>query len=62
MNKLTISKKNIVRDRRGASLVEYIMLVGVIALVALGAFRAFGTSVSKKVTDEAGKVDGIQVE
>jgi Flp pilus assembly pilin Flp len=34
MNKL-------LRDRRGANLVEYIILVGVVALMSIAAFKAF---------------------
>jgi hypothetical protein len=39
---------------------EYIILVGVIALLAIAAFRFFGTSVSAEVTRQAGEVDGIK--
>jgi pilus assembly protein Flp/PilA len=56
MNKLN----HIVRDERGATLLEYIILVGVIALLAIGAFRAFGTSVSDKITEQTTTVGGIE--
>lgn len=35
-------------DTRGAGLVEYIILVGLIALAALAGFSYFGTSVNNK--------------
>jgi Flp pilus assembly pilin Flp len=41
----------LLRDRRGATLVEYAMLAGLIAVAAIAAFRGFGT----KVKDAVGK-------
>ena len=55
MNKV----RKLVKDTRGANLVEYIILVGVIALIALAGFRIFGKKVLKKVNDQATKVEGI---
>jgi Flp pilus assembly pilin Flp len=40
-------------DTRGAGLVEYILIVGLVALVALGGFRAFGAAALAKVNDQA---------
>lgn len=56
MEKLTVSKKNIVRDRRGATAVEYAVMVGLVALVAMGAFKVFGSKVSNKINDEGNAV------
>ena len=55
MQKLT----NMLKDNRGANLVEYIILVGVIALIALAGFKIFGKNVDQKIQDQAGKVSGI---
>jgi Flp pilus assembly pilin Flp len=41
---------------RGASLVEYALLVGLIALVAIGAVTAFGVNVGGLLGDAAGGV------
>ena len=49
-----------VRDTRGANLVEYIILVGVVAILALGAFKIFGSKVQKEITDQGKTVGGIQ--
>lgn len=49
----------LIRDQRGAGMTEYIILVGVIALLAIAAFKVFGGSVSSKATEQAGKVDDI---
>ncbi len=47
------------RDNRGANLVEYIILVGVVALIALAGFKFFGKAVDKKINDQAGTVESI---
>jgi len=46
-------------DTEGATLVEYIILVGVIALIALAGYRLFGESVTTKIEDQAAGVDSI---
>jgi pilus assembly protein Flp/PilA len=46
-------------DRRGANLVEYIILVGVIALIAIAGFKTFGSQVRAKVDEQSGSVSGI---
>jgi pilus assembly protein Flp/PilA len=50
---------SLLRDRRGANLVEYIILVGVIALIALAGFRFFGKTVTNKVEEQGNKVNQI---
>ncbi len=50
----------LIRDQRGAGMTEYIILVGVIALLAIAAFKVFGSSVSGKISQQAGTVDTIQ--
>ena len=61
MKKNSNSKKHIVRSssRRGANSVEYIILVGVVALGALAAFQAFGESVSTKIKQQSSTVGGF---
>jgi len=49
----------LLHNSRGANLVEYIILVGVIALIALAGFKIFGKNVDQKIQDQAGKVSGI---
>jgi pilus assembly protein Flp/PilA len=49
----------LVADSRGANMVEYILLVGVVALIALAGFRTFGYSVRAKIDEQAGSVGGI---
>ncbi len=46
-------------DTRGANMVEYMIVVGVIALAAIGAFTAFGGNVKSKIQEQGGTVGGI---
>lgn len=45
---------------RGANMVEYIILVGVVALMALAGFKIFGGQVRAKIDSQATSVRGIQ--
>jgi pilus assembly protein Flp/PilA len=50
-----------VRDQRGANLVEYIIVLGFVALLAIAAFSKFGTKLTGKVTEQTealGKING----
>ncbi|HQP37706.1 MAG TPA: hypothetical protein PLI95_21125 [Polyangiaceae bacterium] len=49
----------LIRDRRGANLVEYIILVGVIALIALAGFKFFGSKVRQKIDHQGNQVEQI---
>jgi Flp pilus assembly pilin Flp len=49
----------LVRDSRGANMVEYIILVGVVALLAIAGFKVFNTSVKGKITEQAATVGNI---
>ena len=55
----TTKKASLLTDVRGANLVEYIILVGVVALIALAGFKVFGDKVDAKVKNQASKVSGI---
>jgi pilus assembly protein Flp/PilA len=56
MNKLA----RLVQETRGGDFIEYIIICGVVALLAITAFTTFGQDVQKKITEEGGKVTGIQ--
>lgn len=51
--------KRLFRDTRGASLVEYIILVGVVALISIAAFKAYQKKVHGKVVGQASTVGQI---
>jgi pilus assembly protein Flp/PilA len=63
MQKLSPLKANQIRrflgDTRGANLVEYIILVGVIALIAIAGFKVFGNKVQSKINEQSDSVGGI---
>jgi Flp pilus assembly pilin Flp len=56
---MMIKLNKILKDNRGANLVEYIILVGVVALIALAGFKIFGKKVEAKVTEQSDKVGQI---
>jgi Flp pilus assembly pilin Flp len=56
---MMIKINKLVRDNRGANLVEYIILVGVVALIALAGFKIFGKKVDAKINEQADKVGTI---
>jgi pilus assembly protein Flp/PilA len=53
------SLRRLKRDTLGANMVEYIILVGVVALLAIVAFRFFNSSVKDKVNQQAQSVQKI---
>jgi Flp pilus assembly pilin Flp len=44
--------RDLARDERGAALTEYLILVGVVALLALHAFSVFGADASTVIRNE----------
>ena len=50
----------LIRDQRGAGMTEYIILVGVIALLAIAAFKIFGSKVSSKIQQQSTSVEKVQ--
>ncbi len=48
------------RDARGAGLVEYVIIVGAIAMLALGGVRSFGKSLRTKANQQAGTIMMIE--
>jgi len=54
-----IKIKKFLSDSAAASLVEYIILVGVIALVAIAGFKIFGEKVDQKIQEQSNKVEQI---
>jgi pilus assembly protein Flp/PilA len=56
MNKLD----RLITDTRGGEFIEYIIIAGVVALLAITAFTTFGTDVQNKIQEEGTKVTNIQ--
>jgi Flp pilus assembly pilin Flp len=57
---MSIKIRELARDTRGAGFVEYIILVGLVALFCIVAYQAFGDAVAQKVQDQASEVQGIK--
>jgi len=55
----TKTRRSLLRDTRGAELVQALILLGLVALAGMTAFGALGTSISTKATEGQGAVDGI---
>ena len=51
--------KNVIHDTRGANMVEYILLVGVVALISIAAFTKFGGKVQEKIREQGISVGEI---
>jgi len=51
--------RRLLGNQRGANLVEYVILIGVIAMVALAGFKSFGKSLNTKVKQQQKKVMDI---
>jgi Flp pilus assembly pilin Flp len=47
------------RDERGATLMEYIMLAGLVAIAAFAGFRLFGQDVQTAISGQASTVSSI---
>jgi Flp pilus assembly pilin Flp len=47
------------KDTRGANMVEYIILVGVVALLAIVAFKYFNASVQAKIKAQGDSVNNV---
>jgi Flp pilus assembly pilin Flp len=49
----------LLQSTRGAGFVEYIILVGLVALFCIAAYQAFGQAVTDKVNEQADGVTNI---
>jgi Flp pilus assembly pilin Flp len=54
--------KHFLKDNYGANMVEYIILVGVIALIAIAGFKFFGNKVNEKINQQSDAVEDINGE
>lgn len=56
MSKLSAAVRRFVRDEEGATMAEYALLIGAIALVAIAGIRTFGTTLNTRFTGMANNV------
>jgi len=62
MNKLTSrprANRSLCRDTRGLSTVEYIILLALVAIVGITAWRSFGTKVGDQVTKATDQIKNL---
>lgn len=52
--------RGLLRDSRGAGMVEYLIILGVVALAAQTAFRAFGKSIASVAREQGMTVGTIE--
>jgi Flp pilus assembly pilin Flp len=48
-------------DQRGASFVEYVIVVGLVAIISIVAFQNFGKAIVTKLGEETTAVTGLQI-
>ncbi|HMI83526.1 MAG TPA: hypothetical protein VK550_05495 [Polyangiaceae bacterium] len=53
------ARARLIDDTRGSHAVEYLILVGVVALLSIPAFTHFGKNVGKTVKEQGTLVDGV---
>jgi Flp pilus assembly pilin Flp len=52
--------RRLAADSRGASFIEYVIVVGLVAIIAIAAFQKFGETVVKKLEDETKALDKVK--
>ena len=58
MRKFATAARKFVRDEQGATMVEYALLVALIAVVVIGAVSLLGTAASTKLSTSASAISG----
>jgi Flp pilus assembly pilin Flp len=59
IQRIRIPLRGLIRDQRGAAIVEYLIIVGLIAIICIFAYRKFGEAVDTKIKGQTTKVNGI---
>jgi Flp pilus assembly pilin Flp len=59
MEKKSKRERSLLRDVRGLTTVEYIIILCLIAVVGFGVWQKFGTKVKGKVNDSTNEMDEI---
>jgi len=53
---------SLLRDTRGLSTVEYVIILVLIAVLAIGTWRTFGGSVKAQITKSTTGIDGLSAD
>lgn len=59
IEKLRSTARELVHDRRGAAITEYLIIVGLVAIICIAAYRAFGNAIMNRVNTQTGQINGI---
>ena len=59
IDNMKLGLRRLVRDRRGAAITEYLIIVGLVALICITAYQAFGQAILAKINAQTGQVGGI---
>jgi Flp pilus assembly pilin Flp len=51
--------RNLLKDTRGAGVLEYVLICGLVAIVCIAAYKTFGGNVSSVVNGQAQTVNTI---
>jgi pilus assembly protein Flp/PilA len=51
--------RKLLRDTRGANMVEYIIIVGLVAFLAIAGFTIFGQNITSKVGSQANTINNL---
>ncbi|MCC6442943.1 MAG: Flp family type IVb pilin [Armatimonadetes bacterium] len=59
LNMLIQKARCLYRDEEGASIVEYVLLIALIAIVCIATIQIVGTRASAKITEVGGAIDNV---
>ena len=59
ITELRSTAQKLVHDRRGAAITEYLIIVGLVAIICIAAYRAFGNAIQTRVNTQTGQIIGI---
>ncbi|HMJ15385.1 MAG TPA: hypothetical protein VK524_28410 [Polyangiaceae bacterium] len=52
--------RRLAEDRKGAAITEYLIIVGLVALVCIMAYQTFGSTVDQKIRGQTQRLNLIQ--
>ncbi len=52
--------RRLAKDNNGAAITEYVIIVGVIAVLAIGGYQTFGANVKAKVETQGQAIGNLQ--
>ncbi|HXK18480.1 MAG TPA: Flp family type IVb pilin [Polyangiaceae bacterium] len=59
LTRRAIGKDSLLGDERGLTTVEYVIILVLIAVMAIGVWKTFGNSIKTQVTSSSGAIDKL---